>query len=68
MNTLLEQEAVGLGGYYDDFTDEDDDDDNVEESQSPERRRRSSNPQWRNSTGHPRRSTSVYSSLTRVAH
>jgi hypothetical protein len=30
MNTLLEQEAVGLGGYYDDFTDEDDDDDNAE--------------------------------------
>ena len=64
--SLLEQEAVGLGGYYDDFTDEDDDDDSVEESQSPERRRRSSNPQRRSSTGHPRRSTSVY--LTRVAH
>lgn len=58
--SLLEQEAVGLGGYYDDFTDEDDDDDSVEESQSPERRRRSSNPQRRSSAGHPRRSTSVY--------
>ena len=62
---ILEQEELGLGRYYDDFTD-DDDDDSIDGSMSPVMRRQSESRQRRVSiSGHQRRSTSAY--LPRVA-
>lgn len=63
--SILEQEELGLGRYYDDFTD-DDDDDSLDGSMSPVMRRQSESRQRRVSiSGHQRRSTSAY--LPRVA-